>query len=114
MITNFKIMTKLSKNTELQQSCITDVSGSINITNGLKMSQKQIHISTSWANVDYYSLTINNTSISIKKCYLEIPKNAKKLNKSSHIFVQNTELKNGRYFFDEEESSEDEVVVYYR
>lgn len=28
IITNFKIMTKFSENTELQQSCITDVSGS--------------------------------------------------------------------------------------
>ncbi len=93
--------------------CKTDVSGSINITNGLKMSQKQIHIPKSWANVDYYVLNINDTAIKIKKCYLEIPKNAKKINQSSHIFIENNDLKNGRYFFDEEESSEDEVVVYY-
>ena len=92
----------------------TDVSGSINITNGLRMSQKQIHISTSWANVDNYVLNITDTSIIITKCYLEVPRNAKKINKSSHIFIQNTELENGRYFFDEEESSEDKVVVYYR
>ena len=78
------------------------------------MSQKQIHIPKSWANVDYYVLNINDTAIKIKKCYLEIPKNAKKINQSSHIFIENNDLKNGRYFFDEEESSEDEVVVYYR
>ncbi len=107
-------MTKLSKNTQVPQCVKTDVSGSINITNGLKMSQKQIHIPKSWANVDYYVLNINDTAIKIKKCYLEIPKNAKKINQSSHIFIENNDLKNGRYFFDEEESSEDEVVVYYR
>ncbi len=99
---------------QMPHYCKTDVSGSINITNGLKMSQKQIHIPKSWANVDYYVLNINDTAIKIKKCYLEIPKNAKKINQSSHIFIENNDLKNGRYFFDEEESSEDEVVVYYR
>ena len=107
-------MTKLSKNTQVPQCVKTAVSSSINITNGLKMSQKQIHIPKSWANVDYYVLNINDTAIKIKKCYLEIPKNAKKINQSSHIFIENNDLKNGRYFFDEEESSEDEVVVYYR
>ena len=104
-----------NSNTDTKPQCVqNDVSGSINITNGLKMSQKQIHISKSWANVDYYVLNINDAAIKIKKCYLEIPKNAKKINKSSHIFIENNDLKNGRYFFDEEESSEDEVVVYYR
>ena len=104
-----------TKDSKTEQPCtLHSVSGSINVTDGARYSQKNIHISTDWATVDYYSIKDDGECFVITKHYLEIPANAKKINKSSHVCIEHSEVQNGRYFFDGEESNEDEVVIYYR
>ena len=104
-----------TENSNIEQPyTIDNVSGSINVTNGCRQTQKKIHISLDWATEEYYTTNDDGECLVITKCYMDIPKSAKKIDKSSHIAIEHSEIQNGRYFFDEKESTEDEVVIYYR
>jgi hypothetical protein len=98
---------------EKKQFDIHVVRGSISVCNGSRTTQKEIVISKNWANTEYYTIKDDGECLLIKKCYMEIPKNAYKLRRNNNISIEHSEIKNGKYFFDEDESDEDKAVVYY-
>jgi len=108
----------MSRETKVQNpevQCATrSVSGSINVCDGARYSQKNIHISTNWTNAEYYTIKDDGECLVITKCFLDVHKKAKKLNNSNHLCIEHSEIQNGCYFFDDEESTEDEAVIYYR
>ena len=76
---------------EVEALKIGSVIGSINVSNGARDTQKQIHISTNWSNwsnCDYYTIIDDGECLIIRKHYLEVPKNAKKINKSNQISME--------------------------
>ena len=94
--------------------CQTDVSGSINVTAGRNERYRQVHSNSKWFdNSEYFTIKDDGDCLKIKKCGLQIPKNAQKFTSSRH-FMYVSELPLGRFEFDVEESSEDELVIYYR
>jgi hypothetical protein len=94
--------------------CQTDVSGSINVTAGRNERYRQVHSNSKWFDSsEYFIIKDDLECITIKKCGLQIPKNAQKFTSSRH-FMYVSELPLGRFEFDVEESSEDELVIYYR
>jgi len=90
------------------------VSGSITVYNGARSTQKHIAISKEWATEEYYTIEDDGECLIIKKCYMEVPKTAKKLRGNKHISIEHSEIQNGEYVFDSDESNEDEVTIYYR
>ena len=107
-------MEKDSKKTETEQCTIPSVSGSISITKGRSDRYKQLYSSSEWFDgTEYFDIQDDRESLTIKKCYMEIPKTAQKFTSGRHFqFV--SELPLGTFDVDEEESNEDELVVYYR
>jgi hypothetical protein len=94
--------------------CKTDISGSINVTASINERYRQIHSNSKWFdNSEYFTIKDDGECLTIKKCGLQIPKNAKKFTTSRH-FNYISELPLGRFEFDIDESSEDELVIYYR
>ncbi len=106
-------MTEDNKNAE-KQCDIHVVSGSISVYDGRKDRYRQIKSSSRWFNdADYYVINDDGECLVIKKCYMEVPKNAQKFSKTNRFhFV--SDLPKGTFCFDEEESNEDELVIYYR
>ena len=90
------------------------VGGSITVYNGGRSTQKHIAISKEWATEEYYTIKDDGECLIIKKCYMEVPKTAKKLCGNKHISIEHSEIQNGEYVFDSDESNEDEVAIYYR
>ena len=100
--------------TQKPQLNIPVVSGSIIVYDGIRLSQKHIKINKDWANTEYFTIKDDGECLVIKKCYMDIPKNAYKLRKGCLLSIEHSEIQNGKYVFDNEESTEDEAVVYYR
>ena len=90
------------------------VSGSITIYKGRLNHYRVIYSKSSWFdNAEYFDIQDDGECLIIKKCYLEIPKNAQKFTKARQFqFV--SELPLGTFDIDEDESNEDELFIYYR
>lgn len=97
-----------------EQCTIPVVSGSINVHKGRSDRYRDIYSKSSWFdNAEYFDIKDDGECLIIKKCYLEIPKNAQKFTKARHFqFV--SELPLGTFDIVEDESNEDELVIYYR
>ena len=96
-----------------QQCIIHDVSGSITVMNGRADIYRQIRSNSKWFDCEYYIIEDNSIDcLLIRKCGLDIPKNAQKA-KRGHFHFE-SELPIGHFEFDREESTEDELVIYYR
>lgn len=95
-----------------EQTCtIHSVSGSIVINRGRNDNYRQFKSNSNWFDgAEYFTLIENENCLTIKKHYMEVPKNAQK-SKTGH-FMCLSELPIGKFEFDEDESSEDVVVVY--
>jgi hypothetical protein len=94
-----------------QPFCQTRVSGSIIINKGRNDNYRQFKSNSDWFNnAEYFTLIENGNCLTIKKHYIQVPKNAQKT-KTGH-FMCISELPIGKFEFDEDESSEDVVVVY--
>src|SRR5574343_1754482 len=90
---------------------IADVSGSITISNGRNENYRQFKSNSNWFNdAEYFTLTESANCLTIKKHYLEVPKNAQRTKRG--YFMCASQLPIGKFEFDEDESSEDIVVVY--
>lgn len=114
---NFQIITKMSNTNETSKqdnnSVLhkTNVSGSITISNGRNENYRQFKSNSKWFdNAEYFTLIECDNCLTIKKHYMEVPKNAQKTNRG--YFMCKSELPVGKFEFDEDESSEDVVVVY--
>jgi len=89
----------------------TRVSGSITISNGRNVNYRQFNSNSNWFNdAEYFTLIENENCLTIKKHYMEVPKNAQKTTKG--YFMCLSELPIGKFEFDEDESSQDVVLVY--
>lgn len=107
-------MNKDSKKIETEQCTIPSVSGSISVYDGRKDRYRQIESSSRWFDdEEYYVITDEDGCLTIKKCYMEVPKNAQKFSKIRRFHFVSS-LPKGTFCFDEEESNEDELVIYYR
>lgn len=102
-------------NKEQKEQCtIPVISGSISVYDGRKDRYRQIESSSRWFDDEEYYVIKDDEDgcLTIKKCYMEIPKNAIKFSKTRRFhFV--SQLPKGTFCFDEEESNEDELVIYY-
>lgn len=75
-----------------------------------RVGVKEIVSKSEWFNdVEYYIVEKEDECLIIKKCYMEIPKNALKFSDSKH-FRLTMDLPNGTFIFDED-SNEDELVI---
>lgn len=90
------------------------ISGSISVSKGRAYPYRQLYSNSEWFdNAEYFVIEDDGECLIIKKCYMEIPKNAQKFTSGRH-FQFLSELPLGTFEFDEEESNEDELVIYYR
>jgi hypothetical protein len=65
---------------------------------------------------DYYTFERTQESVTVKKCYFEIPKTARKCLKEKHhafSFFLNFDMPLGLHEIDLEESNEDSITVYF-
>lgn len=97
-----------------EQCTIPVVSGSIKVGKGRADRYRDIYSKSSWFDsAEYFDIQDDGECLTIKKCYLEIPKTAQKFTKKRHFqFV--SELPLGTFYIDEDESNEDELAIYYR
>lgn len=95
------------------QSLQVAVSGSITVSNGCQPTQKQIHSNSKWFSEEYYLIKDDGDRLVITKCYLKIPKDARKFKKNNSLTLI-IDMPNGKFEFDEDESTEDALVIYYR
>lgn len=96
-----------------QRFCQPCVSGSILINKGRAEKYRKFTSNSNWfKNAEYFTLTENGNCLTIKKHYLEVPKNAQKAKTGQ--FTCLSELPLGKFEFDEDESTEDELVIYCR
>jgi hypothetical protein len=109
---NDKLTTNASTEAESPAFLVGAVSGSISISNGTAINQKKIYSNSKWFDCEYYIIKIFDDHLVIKKCGLQIPKNARKLNNAKQLSII-CDIPLGNFEFDEE-SNEDELVVYYR
>ncbi len=88
------------------------VSGSVKVIKGRNINSKRIYCGD-WINdSEYFIIEDYDGYIVIKKCYMEIPKKAKKIDVNGNLeFIGDIPI--GTFDIDEE-SNEDELVVYYR
>ena len=94
-----------------QPFCQSCVSGSITISNGRNENYRQFKSNSKWFDdSEYFTLIESDNCLTIKKHYMEIPKNAQKTKRGYFMCV--SQLPIGKFEFDEDESSEDVVVVY--
>lgn len=101
-----------SKKEQNEQCTIPVVSGSITVFEGTAINQKKIYSNSKWFDCEYYDVNIFDDYFTITKCYLEITKKARKLNKAKQLSLI-CDIPLGEFEFDEE-STEDELVIYYR
>ena len=91
------------------QQC--SVSGSITISNGRNENYRQFKSNSKWFNdAEYFTLMESDNCLTIKKHYLEVPKNAQKTKRGYFMCI--SKLPIGKFEIDEDESSDDIVVVY--
>ena len=112
-------MTDANKNTQTselrtkQPLFIDGVSGSICVIKGTKQKYKRVVCGGWFDGVEYFITEDDGECFVIKKCYMEIPKRARKIDRNMYLeFIG--EIPIGTFDIDEEESNEDELVVYYR
>jgi hypothetical protein len=90
------------------------VSGSISVYDGRDYRYRQIKSNSNWFDdEDYYVIKYQDGTLTIKKCYMVIPKNAQKFSKN-RTFHFACSLPKGTFKFDENDSNEDELVIYYQ
>ena len=85
----------------------------ITITKGGQLNQRHLYSNSEWFNVEYYAIKDDGECLTITKCYLDIPDDARKMNKKNTITIV-SDIPFGEYLFDKEESNEDIAVVYYK
>ena len=79
---------------------------------GKRDSEKFIYICESWSKgTEYVTIKEYYNKIVISKCYLDIPKNAKKISKDNNI-AYNSYVEAGKLFAYLQESDEDTLVFY--
>jgi len=61
---------------------------------------------------EYFVIEQDEDCLIIKKCYMEIPTSAMRINKHSSSIACVSQLAFGTYTFDEEETNEDQLVIY--
>ena len=85
----------------------------ISITKGRKDRYRSLYSNSEWFDgCEYFVITDNGDYLSIKKCYMDIPKKAQVFTTSKHFsFV--SELPLGWFDIDEDDSNEDEILIYY-
>jgi hypothetical protein len=97
----------------IKNTMLVSIHPSMNI---IKRNYQQLHFSDKkwFDNCEFFSLynDLENELIQIKKHYIDIPINARNLQKSRYFSII-AEIPLGKYEVDEEESNEDELVIYY-
>ena len=82
-------------------------------TKGKRENYKQIYVCEEWSKgCDYFTLQEYYDKLIIKKCYLDIPRNALKLSKPNNLISYQSYIESGRLYADLQESDEDTLVFY--
>lgn len=95
------------------------VSG-ISVHIGKNDNFRQIYSNSNFfSDTDYYLLKDDGECLTITKCRMQIPKNARKVCKPSRIrnayyFQFESEMPLGKFEFDADESNEDVLKIYYK
>ncbi len=93
-----------------------DSNETITICSGTRDSYRLISSTSKWFDDgQYVVIKDDGRCLSIKKCWMEIPKNAKKIMRlvNSVYFHYVGELPLGSFDFDKQERTHDEVRIYY-
>ena len=82
-------------------------------TKGKRDNYKQIYVCEEWSKgCDYFLIKEYYDKLIIKKCYLDIPNNAKKRSNPNNLLSYTSYIENGKYIADLQESDEDTLVFY--
>ena len=104
---------KETKLTEKEALHIGGVSGSVVISKGRSQATKRVRCGDWLNDTEYCIVKDDGECLVVKKCYMEIPKKAKKIDVDRKLeFIGQIPI--GAFDIDDEESNEDELVVYYR
>ena len=80
---------------------------------GKRDDYKQIYLCREWSKgCDYFTLQEYYDKLIIKKCYLDIPNNSKKIANPDCLLSYTSYIENGKYIADLQESDEDTLVFY--
>ena len=93
-------------------SFLDGVIGTISVIDKKRTRYKRLVCKEWFNNIEYVTINDDGECLVIRKCYMEIPKSAKKIDRGFYVEIE-SDIPLGTFDLDEE-SNEDELVVYYR